>query len=44
MTSGEAAMNLEEDEKRFLVFRDSSNEAISIIYKRNDGDYGLIQP
>lgn len=44
MTADEAALKLDQDEKHFLVFRDSENENISVIYKREDGNYGLIQP
>ena len=44
MTSQEAAMRLEEDENHFFVFRDSSSEDIAVIYRRKDGNYGLIQP
>lgn len=28
----------------FFVFRDAGDERISVLYKRNDGNYGLIQP
>jgi putative sigma-54 modulation protein len=44
MTAEEAAMRLEDEENQFLVFRNSENERISVIYKREDGNYGLIQP
>lgn len=44
MTDEEAAMQLEEEENQFLVFRNAQNERISVIYKRQDGDYGLIVP
>lgn len=44
MTSSEAVMKLEDDDKHFFVFRDAVGEEISIIYKRDDGNYGLIQP
>jgi putative sigma-54 modulation protein len=44
MTAEEAAMLLDYEENRFLVFRNSENERISVIYKREDGNYGLIQP
>jgi len=44
VTAEEAAMLLEDDENQFLVFRDSGTERISIIYKRKDGHYGLIEP
>jgi putative sigma-54 modulation protein len=44
MTSEEAAMHLESEENQFLVFRNAENERISVIYRRKDGNYGLIQP
>jgi putative sigma-54 modulation protein len=44
MTAEEAVIRLEEDTNQFLVFRDAENESLSVIYKRNDGNYGLIQP
>ncbi len=44
MTSKEALLKLEEDDNHFYVFRDSDNENISVIYKRSDGNYGVIQP
>ncbi|HSK73210.1 MAG TPA: ribosome-associated translation inhibitor RaiA [Pyrinomonadaceae bacterium] len=44
MTAEEAAMLLDDEENQFLVFRNSENERISVIYKRKDGNYGLIQP
>lgn len=44
MTADEAAMQLDDDENQFLVFRNAENERVSVIYKRKDGNYGLIQP
>ncbi len=44
MTAEEAALRINGDENQFVVFRDSENEKISVIYKRKDGNYGLIQP
>jgi putative sigma-54 modulation protein len=44
MTDDEAAMMLADAADSFLVFRNSSNERVSVIYKRKDGNYGLIQP
>ncbi len=44
VSAEEAAMLLDEDENQFLVFRDSDSERISVIYKRKDGNYGLIEP
>ena len=44
MTAEEAAINLKDEKNQFLVFRNSDNERISVIYRRGDGDYGLIEP
>ena len=44
MTAEEAVLRLNEDENQFLVFRNADNERISVVYKRKDGNYGLIQP
>ena len=44
MSADEAALALDGHEDQFLVFRNSENERISVIYKRKDGNYGLIQP
>ena len=44
MTAEEAVMRLNEEENQFLVFRDANDERISVIYKRKDGNYGLIAP
>ena len=27
----------------FFVYRDAESDSISIVYRRNDGDYGLIE-
>ena len=44
MTPEEAVLRIDGDENQFVVFRDSENEQLSVIYKRKDGNYGLIQP
>lgn len=44
MTAEEAVFRLNDEENHFLVFRNSEDEKISVIYKRKDGNYGLIQP
>lgn len=44
MTAEEASIFLEEDDNKFYVFRDAANEKVSVIYKREDGNFGLIQP
>lgn len=44
MTVDEAAIELEELDASFLVFRDASTETVSVLYRRKDGQYGLIEP
>jgi putative sigma-54 modulation protein len=44
MTAEEASILLEEEDNHFYVFRDATNLKISVIYKREDGNFGLIQP
>lgn len=44
MTAEEAVMSLAEDGDQFVVFRDSDTSRLSVLYKRKDGNYGLIQP
>jgi putative sigma-54 modulation protein len=44
MTAEEAVLSLNEQENQFLVFRNADNDRISVIYKKQDGNYGLIQP
>lgn len=44
MSDEEAAMILDDATDSFLVFRNAANQRVSVIYKRKDGNYGLIQP
>ncbi len=44
MTPEEAALQLDALEKSFLVFIDAETNEVSVIYHRQDGDYGLIEP
>lgn len=44
MSVEEAALRIEDSRQEFLVFRDSSTEQICVLYKRRDGDFGLIVP
>lgn len=44
MTDEEAVLKLNNEENQFLVFRNADSDRISVIYKRQDGNYGLIQP
>ncbi|WP_320170111.1 ribosome hibernation-promoting factor, HPF/YfiA family [Maridesulfovibrio sp.] len=44
MSVDEAAEQLQTMGHEFLVFRNADNEAINVIYRRNNGDFGLIDP
>ncbi len=44
MTAEEAALQLEAIDKEFLVFIDIEADQIAIIYRRRDGNFGLIEP
>jgi len=44
MTAEEAVLQLGDEENQFLVFRNADDERVSVIYKRQDGNYGLITP
>jgi putative sigma-54 modulation protein len=44
MTAEEAAMTLSGEADHFLVFRDADTQRIGVIYKRKDGNFGLIEP
>ena len=44
MTAEEAALSLAGDPDQFVVFRDSDTNRIGVLYKRKDGNFGLIQP
>jgi len=44
MTPDEAVLELDTSEYPFFVFRNIEGGAINVIYKRSDGNYGLIQP
>ena len=44
MMAEEAALQLEAIEKEFLVFVDVETDQVAIIYRRRDGNFGLIEP
>jgi len=43
MSPEDAILELEATKYRFLLFRDSSTERVCVIYRRDDGLYGLIE-
>ena len=44
MTIEDAALRVEDSAETFLVFRNAETEAVSILYRRKDGNLGLIEP
>jgi putative sigma-54 modulation protein len=44
MTTEEAFRELNELSARFLVFWNSESRKVNVIYRRDDGDYGLVEP
>jgi len=44
MAIDEAALALESSGQEVLVFRDAANDRLSVLYRRRDGDLGLVVP
>jgi putative sigma-54 modulation protein len=44
MTPEEAMIQVEATTDQFLVFRDAETNRVGVLYKRKDGNYGLIEP
>lgn len=44
MSTEEACLELDLFKERFIVFRDAVTDKINVVYKREDGNYGLIVP
>jgi putative sigma-54 modulation protein len=44
MSAEEAVLQLELVGHDFFVFRNAETEIINVVYRRRDGDYGLIEP
>jgi len=44
MSIEEAALDLDSSRNDFVVFRDAETDQVSVLYKRRDGNYGLIAP
>ncbi|MGE3467869.1 MAG: ribosome-associated translation inhibitor RaiA [Pyrinomonadaceae bacterium] len=43
MTEEEAAMELDSTDRQFLMFRNATGGKLAVIFKRDDGNYGLVQ-
>ena len=44
MTQEEALARMDEMDVPFLVFRNAETGVMNVIYRRDDGNYGLIEP
>lgn len=44
MTIEEAALAIEDAREAFLVFRNATTDAVNVVYRRRDGNLGLIEP
>ena len=44
MTAEEAALSMEGRADQFVVFRDADTDRVGVLYKRTDGNFGLIEP
>jgi putative sigma-54 modulation protein len=43
MSLDEAVMEMESAKTHFLIYRDSASENVSLVYRRDDGNYALIE-
>ncbi len=44
MTVEEAVHEVDTSNSEFIVFRNSESERVSVVYRRRDGNFGLIEP
>lgn len=44
MSVDEAAMQMDLSQQDFLVFNNASTQSVNVLYRRKDGNYGLIVP
>jgi putative sigma-54 modulation protein len=44
MTVDEAVLEVGASDDGFLVFRDAATERVNVLYRRKDGNLGLIEP
>jgi putative sigma-54 modulation protein len=44
MSVEDAALRVDSGSDTFFVFRNAETDAVSILYRRTDGNYGLIEP
>ena len=44
MSPEEAMLQMKLIEHNFFVYRDADSNNVNVIYKRKDGNYGLLEP
>ena len=44
MSPDEEMIHIELIENNFFVYRDADSNNVNVIYKRKDGNYGLLEP
>lgn len=44
MSVDDAVLQVQSSESSFLVFREATSQRVSVVYKRSDGNFGLIEP
>ena len=44
MSVDEAVLQVQSDDSAFLVFRDAVSQKVTVLYRRSDGNFGLIEP
>ena len=44
MSVEEAVLTIDDSGEEFLVFRNAESERVNVIYRRADGNFGLIDP
>ena len=44
MTVDEAVLQVQDSKDSFLVFRDAVSQRVGVVYRRADGNFGLIEP
>ena len=44
MSIDEAVMQVQDSRVAFLVFREAASQRVSVVYRRPDGNFGLIEP
>ena len=44
MSIEDAALRMEDGDEAFMVFRNADDDSVAVLYRRKDGNLGLIQP